>query len=150
LAPNQGREAECVRTRFQQLRQAAVGEAAHRRTPSNIANLAIGYERFLAFAEHIGAIDADQRRQLWEEGWRALGETGEAQAEHLRSAEPTVRFLDLLRAAIASGEAHLADPEGVEPQGPESWGWRLRIVGTGVDVDSRWEPQGRRIGWVTG
>jgi hypothetical protein len=56
---------------------------AHRRTPNVIANLAVGFERFLQFAHDAGAIDAGEQLGLWERGWRALLELGEVQASHL-------------------------------------------------------------------
>jgi len=148
LAPEHDDEAARVQARFQELRQAAASSAAHRRTPAAIANLAIGFERFLQFAEHVGAIDAEQRHRLWERAWRALGELSEVQGEHLRAAEPTERFLGLLQAALASGEAHVAAPSGEPPDGAVAWGWRLRGGGNGEHETGRWEPQGRRIGWL--
>jgi hypothetical protein len=150
LAPKYGTERARLDARVLQLRQAAVGSASHRKTPMMIANLGVGIERFLEFACRSGAIGAPEAQELWEQAWAALGEAGEAQAQYLVSAEPMARFLDLLRAALASGEAHLADPEGKHPPSPESWGWRSRLIGVGEDVDKRWEPQGKRIGWLDG
>src|SRR5207247_9343306 len=61
---------------------------------------------------------------------------------------PTLQFLDLLQAALASGEAHVAAPSGEAPADAVSWGWRLRTFGNGESDASRWEPQGKRIGWL--
>ena len=150
LAPEHQGESERVQARFQELRQLAVGATAHRPTPDMIANLAIGFERFLQFAVHVGAIDAAQQQELWERGWRSLVELGEAQGDHIRSAEPTTRFLELLAAALASGDAHVAAPSGDAPESAVSWGWRQRTFGSGDHETERWEPQGYRIGWLSG
>ena len=150
LAPQHADEHQRLQARVRELRELAVHSAVHRRTPMVIANLAVGVERFLVFAVESGGINEAQRQQLWVRAWKALGEAGEAQAEHLRTAEPTTRFLELLRAALSSGEAHLASPEGYRPDSPEAWGWRMRIVGAGQFAEARWEAQGRRIGWTRG
>jgi hypothetical protein len=49
-----------------------------------------------------------------------------AQTKHQMSAEPTDRFLDLLRAALATGMAHLADrhSDNLPTIAPASCGWR--------------------------
>ncbi len=150
LAADHERNAERVQARFEALREVAVTADAHRRTPDIVANLAVGFERFLQFAAHVGAIDAEERRALWERCWRALLELGEAQEGHVRSAEPTTRFLSLLQAAIASGDAHVAAPSGEAPESAGSWGWRQRTSGSGDFETQRWEPQGHRIGWLSG
>ena len=150
LAPVQHDEAGRLQGRFHVLRQAAANVASHRRTPVAVANQAIGLERFLEFAEVAGAITSEERGRLWQRGWRALIEVGEAQGEHVRSAEPVARFLELLRSALASGEAHLAAMSGASPHDAVSWGWRLRTLGVGEKEVVRWEPQGRRIGWLDG
>jgi hypothetical protein len=84
LAPTYQHEAERVRARIQQLEMVEIRGAAHPRTSHMIASLAVGLERFLQFAEAIGAIDARQRRKTWEQGWSALVELGEDQARHFK------------------------------------------------------------------
>jgi hypothetical protein len=82
LAPTYGQEAERVSTRLRQLEQVVIRGAADRRTPRMIASLAIGFERFLQFAEAIGAISPQQRQEQWARGWNALVALGEDQAQH--------------------------------------------------------------------
>jgi len=73
------------------------------------------------------------------------------QAEEQAAQEPARRFIELLAAAIASGEAHVADPEGEAPRpDPRPWGWRQVVVGTGDNVREEWRAQGPRVGWVEG
>src|SRR5262245_41408783 len=96
------------------LRDRALAEAApgSPRTPGIVADLALGLGRFLDFALAAGAVTPGQRDDLARRGWRALLEAAARQAEHVRAAEPTALFLRLLAAALASGRAHDADPEG--------------------------------------
>ena len=68
-------------------------------------------------------------------------EAARAQAKYQAAGEPTGRFLDLIRACLVSGRAHLAGREGTEPiRSPESWGWRRER--------GAWEPLGECIGWI--
>jgi hypothetical protein len=70
-----------------------------------------------------------------------LVDTAYAQAEHQASEEPTQQFRELLEAAIAGGDAHLADATTDEkPENPGRWGLRY-----GLD---EWRPRGKRIGWL--
>jgi hypothetical protein len=129
-----------------QLRERAAGDGQHARTPGILADLAIGLRYLLDFAVECGVIDTAERAQLWERGWAALCEAGRTQAEHIESAEPTGHFLRLLGAALASGRAHLAAPDGGHPETPSAWGWRREDGRNGPD----WRPQGRRVGWIDG
>ncbi|HEY7155026.1 MAG TPA: DUF3854 domain-containing protein [Gemmataceae bacterium] len=129
-----------------ELRDRAAGEGQHARTPGIVADLAIGLRYLLDFAAESGAIDAGERSQLWDRGWAAICEAGAAQAEHVEAAEPTGQFFRLLSAALASGRAHLAAPDGGHPDTPSAWGWRREDGRQGPD----WRPQGKRVGWIDG
>jgi hypothetical protein len=130
------------------LRRAAGASGQHRRTPGIIADLALGLRYFLLFAHESGAIDSEKARELWTRGWRALGEAASGQSQHQAAGEPTRRFRELLSAAVASGRAHVANPEGGEPEVPEAWGWRRASVGSGDFEREEWRPQGERVGWL--
>jgi hypothetical protein len=115
----------------------------HDRTPEAVASLALGWETFLRFALEVGAIDTDEQRRLWDEGWEALLQSGKTQRARQEDQEATNRFLNLLRGAIASGRAHVASAESGEPPAtPFVWGWRA--------LDGRSVPQGRCVGWLDG
>jgi hypothetical protein len=89
-----------------------------------------------------GALTSAEEAELWSKGWDALCEIGRAQAGHQISEDPVERFLGLLRSALTSGVAHVADAAREEsPTDPIAWGWRR-------DRDE-WRPQGPRIGWVS-
>src|SRR5262249_33663839 len=80
LAAAGGQQAEYVRTRHIHLRPSLL--AVHQRTSDTIGSLALGLERFLQFAEQVGAIDEARRLELWVRGWSALAELGDAQAPY--------------------------------------------------------------------
>jgi len=128
--------------RVSELRLKAMRSSAHARTPEIIANLQVGFEFYLEFAHECGAITAAERGELANHCWEALFETAAAQTKHHSAVEPTVRFLELLRACLVSGRAHLANRAGYEPaRSPESCGWRR-------DDNGKWAPHGDCIGWT--
>jgi hypothetical protein len=150
LAPRYGEVRDHLATEHAGLRDAARAEGQHARTPGIVADLGMGFRRFLEFAQEVGAIDAAEREALWLRGWKALGEAAETQADHVEAAEPTGLFLRLLAAAVASEKAHVAGPKGDHPAEPAAWGWRLVEIGTGENVRWDWQAKGTRIGWVDG
>jgi hypothetical protein len=89
-------------------------------------------------------VDAAAREQLASACWEALREAAAEQARHQAATEPTARALELLRALLTSGRAHLEARGGGKPdRSPESCGWRL-------DSSGNWSPLGDCIGWVDG
>lgn len=135
--------------RIAELRDQARIGAAHRRTPTIVADLAYGWNIFLNFSQEVGVLGDNEAAALWDRVWQALGEVAIAQGEHHHGANPVLRFGELLRSAVTSGRAHLAGPRGFEPDQPEAWGWRRRTVGAGANERDEWQPLGDRIGWVT-
>src|SRR5262249_14374903 len=103
---------------------------------------------FLAFAVASGAATSVEAEAIWRRGWQALTGAADAQAAHQAAAEPAGHFLRLIAAALASGRAHVAGPDGDEPESPEVWGWRRRTFSAGPNERSEWQPQGKRIGWA--
>ena len=148
LAPRYEELRTDLKSQVLEWRQVATQNAAHRRTPEIVANLAVGLRIFLEFAVEADAITENDRKILWERGWSALGQAASDQEQHQLASEPTGLFLVLLRSAIANGTAHLAAPTGGEPANPEAWGWRSRVVGTGEHRRSEWNPLGSRVGWL--
>lgn len=133
------------------LRDRAMADARgdHARTPGIIADLALGLRYFLDFAKHTGAITATDRNDLDERCWRALREVAARQVDVVRSADPTELFLRLVAGTLATGDAHIAHPDGREPRDARAWGWRP-ADGQDDREESDWVSRGRRIGWVDG
>jgi hypothetical protein len=118
-------------------------DPAHARTADMIATLQAGAEAFLEFAQDCGAVDGAEQEHLAGRIWEALQMSAAAQAKHHVAAEPTARFLDLVRAAITSGRAHFQTTDAGRPErSAESCGWRFD--------NQLWKSQGDCIGWVDG
>jgi hypothetical protein len=149
LAPRYGEVHQTLRATVDAIRTGLQGRG-HRRTSTIEANLLLGITLVLAYAAEVGAITPAEREPLWEEAKAAIAEAAETQAEHQRAAEPTSRFLDLLRSAVTSGEAHLGARGGGEPPNPAAWGWRARERSYGDQAGVEWQPMGKRVGWVDG
>jgi hypothetical protein len=99
---------------------------------------------WLEFALETRAISMAERMELEQRCERAFQELSILQTRYHQTSDPALRFVALLKAALACGHAHAADRRGTAPESPETWGWRLKPTGEG------WTPQGSRIGWVTG
>lgn len=126
LAPRYRGVSIKVRNERDQLAATASQERMHKRTPRIIADLAVGLKCFVEFATDSGVITQDQANECWRTWWSALRQAAECQDGVQDAYEPSKRFAELLGAAISSGSAHLASPEGKEPANPSAWGWRHR------------------------
>ncbi len=125
-----------------ELRQELLDEG-HKRTATIVANLVVGFRYFLDYAELLKAISGEEKSLLERRCLDALKETARTQPQLQSASEPTQRFLELVRAALGSGAAHIAAPDGNAPQPPEAFGWQFG----GFGVSS---PKGKRIGWIDG
>jgi hypothetical protein len=112
----------------------------HARTPGILASIASGWQLFLVFAQSRGFIQKHEAEAIRKRIWQALKETAGDQVQHQVACDPVQRFVDLLISILSNGRAHLATPDGNEPDDGEWWGWR------GDPSDRR--PQGERIGWI--
>jgi hypothetical protein len=148
LAPRYEEEREVLKQTVRKFRAKAVSSSMHRRTPEIVANLMAGMRLFLTFAVEVGVLPVGEARELFDRGWQALGEAGGEQAQQQRASDPASRFVQLLSAAIASGQAHVAKTKGNEPDHPEAWGWRMHTVGTGENMRTEWRPQGPCVGHI--
>jgi len=147
LAPKYEEIRSRIKSEIIRLREALFGSSGHKRVPDNIAKLAAGFKIFLEYVVESGALDSKESETLWQRNLAALQIIAESQSIHQASCDPATRFIELLRAEIAAGRAHVASPEGLQPENPQTWGWRQSIRGDGA-VD--WLPLGPRIGWVLG
>ena len=136
---------ERLQSRVRDLRAQGYGRTVHARLPSALAELQAGWEIFLRFAFEVGAIDRGEEKELKQRGGRALEELGVLQGKYQEASDPALRFVALLRGALMSGRAHVADRQGRAPGEPAQCGWQQS-----KRSGRRWVPQGPRIGWVAG
>jgi hypothetical protein len=130
-------------------RELAAHAGLHRRTPGIVADLFIGWERFLGFAHEAEALTRSEADGYRARVWSALIEVARCQSKHQRDANPVDSFLGLLRSAIAAGRAHVATRDGRTPPNPGAWGWRAGEC-TRNHRRAEWLPQGARVGWLDG
>jgi len=107
-----------------------------------MAELQSGWELWLKFACQVGAITGTEKEKLARRSWRILNELTPLQSSYHHASDPALRFVSLLQAALAAGQAHVGDPSGGTPDGAECWGWRRS------QRSSRWTASGTRIGWI--
>jgi hypothetical protein len=133
-----------LQARVLELRNGSQGRAVHARLPVALAELQSGWEIFLDFAAEVGALDSSEKEELEERSRRAFRALAVLQGPYHQASDPALRFLSLLRAALVSGRAHVADPRGKAPEAAVVWGWQRK--------QSRrdWAPRGACIGWVGG
>jgi hypothetical protein len=135
---------QLLRTRSVEIRGQGRGREIHARLPAALAELQSGFELWLQFALETGAVGTTERMELEQRGERAFQELAVRQARYHQASDPALRFVSLLKAALAGGHIHVAHRRGTVPESPGTWGWRSKARGRG------WAPQGTRIGWVTG
>lgn len=144
LSPRYGEVEHQLREEILRFRSDPNTKAAHRRAPDNIANLAIGFRYFLAYTVDTKTLSKEQAEQLWGKAQAGLQRATVFQQRYQCAADPTVRFLELLSSALATGRGHVAGTDGCVPtDSPKAWGWRQMGA-------SEWRPGGNRVGWVDG
>lgn len=141
LAPQVEALPQALAVRLGELR--GTFQASHRRTTDQAAQLLIGGEFFLRFAQEAGALTPSEAEALKARFQRSLGAVAESQAEAQAASDPVGRFLELLPALFLSGRAHLEGTQQREPVHAERLGW-FPEPGTAPD---ELRPKGRCIGW---
>ena len=122
LAPRYGELQSTMEQRRNRHGHEVRDRVRHNRTPTIYGNLMVALEEWLAFATEIGAIGEGQRAALGKRARKAVLAAIMAQGEYLGIADPVERFRDLLREALASGNAHVRAP-GDEPGLGVHLGW---------------------------
>lgn len=121
---------------------------AHARHPETHAVLLAAAEVWLDCLVNLEAITSDESDTAWNLCWAGVQAAGDAQAEVTIDADPCDQFLRMVSAAIASGEAHLADPgDNGQPQNCTVLGWRSAPVRVGDHYDPDFRPRGPLVGW---
>lgn len=136
--------------RVRDLRTEMARDGLHRRTPGICADLLFGIEAFVEFAVESGAVDAVTGRDFLKRARDGLETAVHAQRGDQLDAEPATRFLDLVRSALVSGEAHVGARDGRPPADPSAWGWECSTVPRNFGPQDEWRPRGHQIGWVDG
>jgi hypothetical protein len=121
---------------------------SHPRAPEIFANLVAGMEIFIDFMIDSDLLTIEQSNIVLSDIEEHLKDAFSEQGAYQVEQDETVRFLELLRAAFASGNAHIASRLKQAPplKRPYSWGWRSNEVDlTGQKI---YKPMGDCIGWL--
>lgn len=145
-APRYGEVRHGLPAEVAELRAKLADDGMHRRTPGVVASLLVGVRYMVDFAVAVEAVSRRGGEELLEAAAEALKAAAAVQQQEQSAADPALRYLALLRAALASGRAHVSSPAGRHPERPELWGWRK--VAVGGDGREEQRPQGERIGWL--
>lgn len=120
---------------------------SHPRAPEIYANLVAGSETFLEFLEDAGAVGSEQSNGLLSAIEDGLQQAFSEQGAYQTDQDESERFLQLLRAALSSGNAHISCRLKLGPPEirPYAWGWR--DAGTDLVGDKSYSPMGDCIGY---
>ncbi len=121
--------------------------SSHPRAPEIYANLVAGSELFLDFLTDIGALDSETSSGTMLNIERYLQGAFTEQGAYQTEQDEVERFLQLLRAALSSGNAHIACRLKLGPPEtrPYAWGWR--DAGSDIVGDKNYNPMGDCIGY---
>jgi hypothetical protein len=133
-----------VRGRVDTLRQELALTTAHRRTPTLVADVALGWRTVLDYATDCGALSERDAEASWRRVLGALVLAAQQQDLQHAEADPAQRFLELISTALSSGRAHLSAFDGGPPDQAQAWGWRTEMSSPALRA------HGRRLGFVDG
>lgn len=122
---------------------------SHPRAAEMHASLFVGAGLFLArYAVEIGALTAEEANTTLNRYSAALKEALQRQGDFVKESDEGERFLALLRAALSSGRAHLADSNTQGPPDVRAHGWGWRGAPDNPDDKGLMRAMGDGIGWV--
>ncbi len=134
----------------EQYRNAAIRDCiatSHPRAPEIYANLAAAAEVFTDFLQDIDALSNDDAAKLLGDVETQLQQAFSEQGAYQTEQDESERFLQLLRAAFSSRNAHVACciNQGPPESHPFAWGWN--DAGTNQIGDKNYNPMGDCVGW---
>ena len=132
-----------------QLREHLQVMDGHRRTVSAISELQAAFEIFVEFLVSEAGISAAEAEDLRTRCWHGLLVNGEAQEEHHEQVDVSLRFISLLKSALASGNGHCGATKGVVPDSAALLGWKPAGALSSGSRETLF-PGGDLIGWVEG
>lgn len=126
LAPQMPKIAEEAARLFGTAREKATHADEHLRVPEALANLSLGIEFGMRYAEAVGACTHDEGMAYRHRTWAALLLLGKAQGELVEHERPSRRFLSVLLNLVTQGRGVLlrGDHPGGYTRGPVLLGWQ--------------------------
>lgn len=128
------------KTRVENLRNLLATPGRHAKSAQILADLAIGFEYFLSYAEDAGVLTTEEADKHWTRLWHAFSRLAIDQDQIQGTQDPLREVLHRLKSAEATGKIYLQeiDPTPGEqvapPQGAKKVGWKEESEdGTGDD-----------------
>ncbi len=121
--------------------------SSHSRAPDIYSNLIAGAETFLMFLEEVDCVSSEQSNVLLSDIETDLKAAFAEQGAYVQEQCEIEKFLQLLRAAFSSGNAHIATvtKQGPPVSHPFAWGWRS--AGHDLTGEEQYKPMGDCCGW---
>lgn len=107
LLPDRDRLPDTLRKAMEDGREIFTNGHEHLRRPQALANLWVGADCALSFAEDLGAISTREREAYRQKFFDALATLGQTQTHFLEAERPVVRFARLLFAVLAQHQITL-------------------------------------------
>src|SRR5262249_61812435 len=105
------------------------GSYRHPRTLDIVSELLASFEKFADYGEEVGGLTEEEAQGLYDRLCNALVLLAEQQNREGEDQDPVERYLSLVRSALLTGEAHLADTSGgPPPEDADRWGWVERVL----------------------
>lgn len=122
---------------------------SHPRAPEIYANLVAGVSTFISFLQEAGQTSTQRAVSLTDSIEASLQQAFKEQGGYQAEQDEVQRFLDILKACLSSGNAHIACRLNQAPpaSNPFAWGWR--DAGTEPSGDKALKPMGDAIGWYS-
>jgi hypothetical protein len=93
------------------------------RSASHLAHLLLTAETLLTYAWSIDVITNEQAEALYQDAYAALVSVDSAASAGRVEIDPVTRWVELLREAFDSKQAHLEAMDGSAPEDAARWGW---------------------------
>jgi hypothetical protein len=107
------------------LRRDFQAHAAHLRQPEALANLYLGLDLFLVFAQETGALDQARADRIRDDALTTFEMLAGQLKERLTEMDPAERFVEVLSTLVTQRQVTILDRGSVpRGDGPEAIGWR--------------------------
>ena len=107
LAPQYEQVTKYIDQRIAKLRPLFEVDGRHKKTVTNLASLAVGFEMFLKYAKDVQALSQSEADQLWERFVAAMKQVGAEQDGYQKTEDPITEAIQTLKEARSSGRIHL-------------------------------------------
>ncbi|MEV0344055.1 hypothetical protein AB0H49_34100 [Nocardia sp. NPDC050713] len=110
------------RKRWAELRSDLVSSGCGR-SASHLAHLLLTADTLLNYAWYTGAITDEQANAMYQQAYAAVVAVDSAASAGRVEIDPVTRWVELLREAFDSKQAHLESMDGAAPEDAGNWGW---------------------------